>query len=140
MSDHSLSGAQALAEILSRNGTRKAFAYPGTSELALCAALHRAGIDVINSRGDKDAVFMAAGHNSIRPSTAIAVLHGQSCGTPSTPPGQPPSSMNIARPVAMSPTPSTFDRHCPRSLSRRLHTTAPATMGPREMPCYQPVR
>lgn len=75
LDDQLLSGAQALARVLHEHGTQVAFAYPGTSELALCAALHAAGISVVNSRGDKEAVFMAAGHNSIKPRTA-AVLHG----------------------------------------------------------------
>lgn len=75
--DPPLTGAQALARTLARNGTTIAFAYPGTTELAICAALGQHGVTVINSRGDKEAVFMAAGANRLdRQRRAIAVLHG----------------------------------------------------------------
>lgn len=75
--DPPLTGAQALARTLARNGTTIAFAYPGTTELAICAALGQHGVTVINSRGDKEAVFMAAGANRLdRQPRAIAVLHG----------------------------------------------------------------
>jgi acetolactate synthase I/II/III large subunit len=72
-----LTGAQALAQTLAHNGTTIAFAYPGTTELAICAALGQHGVTVINSRGDKEAVFMAAGANRLdRQRRAVAVLHG----------------------------------------------------------------
>jgi acetolactate synthase-1/2/3 large subunit len=70
-------GAQSLARALARDGATIAFAYPGTTELAICAALGDHGITVINSRGDKEAVFMAAGANRLdRQRRAVAVLHG----------------------------------------------------------------
>jgi acetolactate synthase-1/2/3 large subunit len=72
-----LTGAQALARTLAGDGATMAFAYPGTSELAICSALGQHGITIINSRGDKEAVFMAAGANRLDGQRrAVAVLHG----------------------------------------------------------------
>lgn len=71
-----LTGAEALAESLARFGASTAFAYPGTSELAICAKLNDVGFRVRNARGDKEAVFMAAGFNAVKGGGALAVLHG----------------------------------------------------------------
>lgn len=68
--------ATSLVEMIRGHGTATAFAYPGTSELALCHAATIGGLSVINSRGDKEAVFMAAGGNFARPKSSIALLHG----------------------------------------------------------------
>jgi acetolactate synthase I/II/III large subunit len=72
-----LSGAEAVAEVLQRGEVRRVFGYPGTSELALCAAVaDRAEIAFVNARGDREAVFMAGGGSLIRPGAAAAILHG----------------------------------------------------------------
>lgn len=72
-----LTGAQAVAEMLYERGYSTVFAYPGTSELSLCAALtSRHGIRLVNARGDKEAAFMAAGGNLVGPPTCAAILHG----------------------------------------------------------------
>jgi acetolactate synthase-1/2/3 large subunit len=78
-SSHSevLTGAQAISEVLARRGVVTAFSYAGTSELALCDALgSKAGINLMNARGDAQSVFMAAGGSVLTPLRAIAVLHG----------------------------------------------------------------
>ena len=53
------------------------FAYPGTSELSLCAVIdgHR-GLRLVNARGDKEAVFMAAGGHLVGGARCAAMLHG----------------------------------------------------------------
>ena len=73
-----LSGAEAVGQVLRREGVRTVFAYPGTSELALCAALDALSDDVslVNARGDREAAFMAGGASWLRPATGAAVLHG----------------------------------------------------------------
>lgn len=72
-----MTGAEALAVLLRMWGYSTIFAYPGTSELALCAALNRQdGLVVVNARGDKEAAFMAAGGNLPGEPACAAVLHG----------------------------------------------------------------
>jgi acetolactate synthase I/II/III large subunit len=72
-----LTGAETVAALLDRRGLTRVFAYPGTSELALCAAIAvRDGMRVVNARGDREAVFMAAGGNLLGPASCSAVLHG----------------------------------------------------------------
>jgi acetolactate synthase I/II/III large subunit len=72
-----LTGAEAIAWLISSFGIRKAFAYAGTSELAICDALARSpSVDLVNSRGDKEASFMAAGASMLDSLCAVAVLHG----------------------------------------------------------------
>ncbi|HEX6291174.1 MAG TPA: thiamine pyrophosphate-binding protein [Herpetosiphonaceae bacterium] len=75
--DHVLTGAHAAACVLDQEGIRLAFAYPGTSELALCDAVDRtAGIDLVSGRGDTEAAFMAAGACALTPCAAAGILHG----------------------------------------------------------------
>jgi acetolactate synthase-1/2/3 large subunit len=72
-----MTGAEALAVLLRMWGYSTIFAYPGTSELALCAALDRQdGLVVVNARGDKETAFMAAGGNLPGEPGCAAVLHG----------------------------------------------------------------
>lgn len=72
-----MSGAEAIAEVLAACGVSYAFAYPGTSELALCDAIQRnASLSLINGRGDTEAAFMAAGSSLLTPNGGVAVLHG----------------------------------------------------------------
>jgi len=72
-----LTGAEATAMLLARAGTDLVFAYPGTSELALCDAVARhPALRLVNSRGDKEAAFMAAGASLIRPARGAAIVHG----------------------------------------------------------------
>jgi len=55
-----MTGAESLAAVLSRWDCSTVFAYPGTSELALCAAIEgHNGLVLVNARGDKEAAFMA---------------------------------------------------------------------------------
>ena len=73
-----LTVAEAIALRCHHLGVTKAFAYPGTSELSLCHAF--AGLKhgvLVNSRGDREAVFMAGGAalGGMRP-TAVAIVHG----------------------------------------------------------------
>ena len=70
-----LTGAEAVALALHRCGTRVAFAYAGTSELALCDALARLDL-LVNGRGDRESLFEAGGASRLRPGTGAAVLHG----------------------------------------------------------------
>lgn len=75
--DFLLTGAEAVALALREGGVRTAFAYAGTSELALCDALARVpGTDLVNGRGDKESAFMAAGAGLLEPNCGAAVLHG----------------------------------------------------------------
>jgi acetolactate synthase-1/2/3 large subunit len=72
-----LTGAEAAAYVLGLAGVEIAFAYPGTSELALADALLRMpGMQLINGRGDKESAFMAAGASLTTPCRGISVLHG----------------------------------------------------------------
>lgn len=72
-----LTGAQVVAMILKQAKVKNIFAYPGTSELALCdIILKTPGLNLVNSRGDKEAVFMAAGSCLMTPAKAVAILHG----------------------------------------------------------------
>jgi acetolactate synthase-1/2/3 large subunit len=75
--DVRLTGAEATAVILRSSGVQIVFAYPGTSELALCASLERTpGIRLVNGRGDKECAFLASGASLLKPSLAVAILHG----------------------------------------------------------------
>lgn len=71
-----LSGADALVRMLQNAGIGQGFAYPGTSELVLCASASTLLGPLTNARGDKEAVLMAAGVNLKAPGSAIAILHG----------------------------------------------------------------
>ena len=76
-SDVKLTGAETLAIVLQQHGAKFAFAYAGTSELALCRAIDRASdLQLVNGRGDKECVFMAAGASLLRPNRGIAIVHG----------------------------------------------------------------
>ncbi|MFN0074011.1 MAG: thiamine pyrophosphate-binding protein [Chloroflexota bacterium] len=75
--DFLLTGAECIAFTLIRQGVRTVFAYPGTSELALCSAILQArDVKFVNARGDKEAGFMAAGACRVSPTSSISVLHG----------------------------------------------------------------
>lgn len=77
MSISLLSGADALVELLKKANVQYAFAYPGTSELALCESILKSEtISLINGRGDKESAFMAAGGSVFTPLKSIAILHG----------------------------------------------------------------
>lgn len=72
-----LSGAEAVGHILRLEGVRTVFAYPGTSELALCAAIDGiSDISLVSARGDREAAFMAGGASWLLPATGAAILHG----------------------------------------------------------------
>jgi len=72
-----LTGAQAIAHILRQHDTRMVFAYIGTSELCLAESLITdAGVNLINARGDKEAVFMAGGAALAGAQAPVALLHG----------------------------------------------------------------
>jgi acetolactate synthase I/II/III large subunit len=76
-SDFALTGAETVALLLQDAEVQVAFGYPGTSELATCDALGRmANIRLINSRGDKECAFMAAGASLLKPGSAVGVIHG----------------------------------------------------------------
>jgi acetolactate synthase-1/2/3 large subunit len=62
---------------LASHGVRAVFAYPGTPELALCAAIESdPRLRLINARGDTEAAFLAAGACALRAGSAAGVLHG----------------------------------------------------------------
>lgn len=72
-----LSAADVTALVSHCHNVRAAFAYAGTSELMLCDRLSRVGdLKLINSRGDKEAAFFAAGASLLTPWSALAVIHG----------------------------------------------------------------
>lgn len=72
-----LTGAEAVALLLAAAGARTAFAYGGTSELALCDAIARLlHVELVNARGDAEAAFMAGGASLFEPLRGVAVLHG----------------------------------------------------------------
>jgi acetolactate synthase-1/2/3 large subunit len=72
-----VTGAEALAELLGGSACSTVFAYPGTSELALCSAIAgRDDLRLVNARGDKEAAFMAAGGNLQGRQECVAILHG----------------------------------------------------------------
>jgi len=72
-----LTGAEAVALVLREAQVSHVFAYPGTSELAICDAIDRLdGVALVNGRGDKESAFMAAGGSLLRPNRAAAILHG----------------------------------------------------------------
>lgn len=72
-----LSGAEALAIVLKKEKVKYVFAYPGTSELAMCNAILKIPeVTLINGRGDKETAFMAAGGSLLHSSNAVAILHG----------------------------------------------------------------
>jgi acetolactate synthase-1/2/3 large subunit len=71
------SGAEAVGQILRLEGVQTVFAYPGTSELALCAAIDGVSdVSLVSARGDREAAFMAGGASWLRPATGAAILHG----------------------------------------------------------------
>jgi acetolactate synthase-1/2/3 large subunit len=75
--DIELTGAEAVAVILEQHGVSIVFAYPGTSELALCDSVDCApGLRLVNGRGDKECTFMAAGASLMQPNRGVAILHG----------------------------------------------------------------
>lgn len=72
-----LTGAEAVALLMKKSGIEYVFAYPGTSELALCDSILRTpGLVLINGRGDKESAFMAAGGSCLKSNKAVALLHG----------------------------------------------------------------
>lgn len=78
VADVRLSVAEAIALRCHHLGVRKVFAYPGTSELALCHAFAALGNGrLVNARGDREAVFMAGGGGlAARRPEGVAVVHG----------------------------------------------------------------
>jgi acetolactate synthase I/II/III large subunit len=75
--DFLLTGAEASALLLARAGAEIVFAYPGTSELAVCDAVARLpATRLVNARGDKEAAFMAAGASASAAGRGAAILHG----------------------------------------------------------------
>lgn len=77
LDDVLLTGAEAVALTLAQQGITTAFAYPGTSELALCDSLARLpGMRLINGRGDTESAFLAAGAGLLGTANAAAILHG----------------------------------------------------------------
>ncbi|WP_281415283.1 thiamine pyrophosphate-binding protein [Actinospica durhamensis] len=75
---HRLTGAEAIARLMVAAGVAEVFAYPGTSELALCDAVaeHADQLRLVNGRGDTESAFMAAGASLLRPNRGAAILHG----------------------------------------------------------------
>jgi acetolactate synthase-1/2/3 large subunit len=74
--DFRLTGAEAVALALADAGVQVAFAFAGTSELAVCDSFARIpGVRLINGRGDKECAFMAAGAGLLHPLRGVAVLH-----------------------------------------------------------------
>lgn len=72
-----ITGGDAVAQVLAALGIRTLWTYPGTSELPLCEAVVRLGsTEVINARGDAEAVFLAAGANIDGTPQAACLLHG----------------------------------------------------------------
>lgn len=72
-----LSGADAVAYIFKKAGVKYVFAYPGTSELALCDSFIRTpGVTIVNGRGDKESAFMSAGGSLVNAARAVSILHG----------------------------------------------------------------
>lgn len=72
-----LTGAEATALLIQKASIKFVFAYPGTSELALCnSVLKLPGIALISGRGDRESAFMAAGGSLLSPIRAAAILHG----------------------------------------------------------------
>jgi len=77
-----MTGAEVLSSILEKANVKYVFAYPGTSELALCDAIIRnKSIILMNGRGDKESAFMAAGGSLLNPLNSAAILHGARGGT-----------------------------------------------------------
>lgn len=75
--DFALTGAEVVALLMRAGGVKSVFAYAGTSELALCDRLTRTpGVQLVNSRGDKEAAFMAAGAGFRRAVSGAAIIHG----------------------------------------------------------------
>jgi len=71
-----VSGAEYLSRSLVANGVEIAFTYPGTSELSICDALVGLSIQVANSYGDSQAVFLSSGYNYFNKLRSVCVLHG----------------------------------------------------------------
>jgi acetolactate synthase I/II/III large subunit len=75
--DIQLTGADVVALVSRCHGVSVAFAYGGTSELMICDRLSRIGtLKLVNSRGDKEAAFFAAGASLLEPWRSVAVIHG----------------------------------------------------------------
>lgn len=75
--DGLLTVAEAIAVRVLAHGVVKVYAYPGTSELALCQAFAAAGEGtLVNARGDGEAVFMAGGGGLLGQPAAVAIVHG----------------------------------------------------------------
>jgi acetolactate synthase-1/2/3 large subunit len=72
-----LTGAEAITRLMAAAGVVEVFAYPGTSELALCDAVaEHPKLRLVNGRGDSESAFMAAGASLLRPNRGAAILHG----------------------------------------------------------------
>lgn len=72
-----LTGAEVVAAVLKQHGVEVVFAYPGTSELALCDEVERApGLRLVLGRGDKECAFMASGASLLGPVHGVALVHG----------------------------------------------------------------
>lgn len=68
--------AEAIALRCRQHGIRKAFAYPGTSELALCHAFSALSDGtLVNARGDSEAAFMAGASGLAGKPEAVAIVH-----------------------------------------------------------------
>jgi acetolactate synthase-1/2/3 large subunit len=75
--DALLTGAEAVSLVLAEHGVATVFAYAGTSELALCDAIECSDrLRLVNARGDKECVFMAAGASLSRANRGVALVHG----------------------------------------------------------------
>lgn len=70
-------GGAIIADALVDAGFLGVAAYVGTSELALCDAILGTGqLELVNARGDSQAVFLASGANYASPDRYAALLHG----------------------------------------------------------------
>lgn len=68
--------AEAIALRCRQHGIRKAFAYPGTSELALCHAFSALSDGtLVNARGDSESAFMAGASGLAGKPEAVAIVH-----------------------------------------------------------------
>lgn len=72
-----IKGADLVNKLLIFEGIDTAFAYPGTSELALCNSIVKSrSIKLYNGRGDKECVFLAAGRSIFEHAKGVAIVHG----------------------------------------------------------------
>ena len=77
LNDFLLTGAETIAFVAENLGVKKAFAYPGTSELAICNSLASIPeINLINTHGDKECAFMTAGACLLESNLSVGLLHG----------------------------------------------------------------